>query len=586
MPRPGMMPMMPGMMMPGQMMPGQMMMPPGQMMPGQMMMPQGMMPGQMMMPGMPGMPNMQQPQQQQQPPQPGGAGSLANLTPLGPPSATTPSAPPQAAPTTGGPQQVSPMIPGGIAPSGAPPARSAPAPAQPVEEKKPEPTVPKCHLHKKSKNGCKFCAKYAEAQKKAEEEAEAAKAAKAAALANETRSRKNDKPGLDMLNAVLKDQILRNTFFKKLVANCEDHQTLVDELYANADHAEPNSTGGDPSPFICCVAWMLGVNPPPDDALKMMMYHKDSPFIRCAAFVFLRLSRADDLWQLCEPFVLDDEEFTPTRDKKEKCSMGTYIQELLVTERYFGTTMPRLPMSTKRKFEMELVGADEWRKRCTVNKDRLEKFMVGTKVEALHNGDWAEGEITEVDDSMLSAIRVTVRMADGTEDGFSLGKIVLPWPKRVKRERDRSRSAGEGGSRSRSRSRGRDKKREEEDRNRSRTPDRHDWTYYKGTRQSDLVEKWRAQEKEKALSSGRERSKNDGYVPNVFRPVPPGGGGRNRGGGPQISEEEAAERAAEELRRQQEREQEKMALMAKYTASSAATASKKEQEGPDVIRLG
>ena len=36
---------------------------------------------------------------------------------------------------------------------------------------------------------------------------------------------------------------------------------------------------------------------------------------------------------------------------------------------------------------------------------------------------------------------------------------------------------------------------------RSRTPDRHDWTYYKGTRQSDLVEKWRAQEKEKALSS-------------------------------------------------------------------------------------
>merc|ERR1719333_1840958 len=140
----------------------------------------------------------------------------------------------------------------------------------------------------------------------------------------------------------------------------------------------------------------------------------------------------------------------------------------------------------------------------------------------------------------MSAIRVTVRMADGDES-FSLGKIVLPWPKRVKRERDRSRSAGEGKSRSRSRSRGRDKKREEEDRNRSRTPDRHDWTYYKGTRQSELVEKWRAQEKEKALSSGRERSKNDGYVPNVFRPVPPGGGGRNRGGGPQISAEEQAE---------------------------------------------
>merc|ERR1719482_1598816 len=578
--------MMPGMQMPGMpgMMPqGQMMMPgmqmPGMQMPG---MP-GMMPGMaqpQMMGGMPGMPGMQQPQQAQG--QPGSTGSLANLMPLNHPSATTPSPP---AMNPGGTQQVVP-IPGGIAPSGAPPARSAPAPAQPVEEKK-APTVPKCHLHKKNKAGCKFCTKYKEAEKVAEEEAKAAAAAKAAALANETSTRRQDKPGLDMLNAVLKDQILRNTFFKKLVANCEDHQTLVDELYANAEHAEPNGTGGDPSQFMCCVAWMLGVSPPTDESLKMMMYHKDSPFIRCAAFLFLRLSRADDLWQMCEPFVLDDEEFTPTRDKKDTCTMGVYVQELLLTERYFGTTMPRLPMNTKRKFEMELVGTDEWRKRCTVNKDRLEKFMVGTKVEALHNGDWAEGEITEVDDSMLSAIRVTVRMADG-EETFSLGKIVLPWPKRVKRERDRSRSAGEGKSRSRSRSRGRDRKEKEkeEDRNRSRTPDRHDWTYYKGTRQSDLVEKWRAQEKEKALSSGRERPKNDGYVPNVFRPVP-GGGDRRGRGGPQVSAEEEAELKAQEQRRQMEKQQqEKMALMAKYTASSAATASKKEQEGPDVIRLG
>ena len=36
--------------------------------------------------------------------------------------------------------------------------------------------------------------------------------------------------------------------------------------------------------------------------------------------------------------------------------------------------------------------------------------------QALHEGDWAEGEITEVDDSMMSAIRVTVRMADGEVD--------------------------------------------------------------------------------------------------------------------------------------------------------------------------
>merc|ERR1719353_362426 len=388
--------MMPGMQMPGMQMPG---------MPG-------MMPGMaqpQMMGGMPGMPGMQQPQQAQG--QPVSTGSLANLMPLNHPSATTPSPP---AMNPGGTQQVVP-IPGGIAPSGAPPARSAPAPAQPVEEKK-APTVPKCHLHKKAKAGCKFCTKYKEAEKVAEEEAKAAAAAKAAALANETSTRRQDKPGLDMLNAVLKDQILRNTFFKKLVANCEDQQTLVDELYANAEHAEPNGTGGDPSQFMCCVAWMLGVSPPTDDSLKMMMYHKDSPFIRCAAFLFLRLSRADDLWQMCEPFVLDDEEFTPTRDRKEK-----------------------------------------------------EK---------------------------------------------------------------------------------------EEDRNRSRTPDRHDWTYYKGTRQSDLVEKWRAQEKEKALSSGRDRPKNDGYVPNVFRPVPGGGDRRGRGGGQSgLSAEDEAELKAQEQRRQMEKQQ-------------------------------
>merc|ERR1719160_1059978 len=187
---------------------------------------------------------------------------------------------------------------------------------------------------------------------------------------------------------------------------------------------------------------------------------------------------------------------------------------------------------------------------------------------------------------MMSAVRATVKFADGTEDGFSLGKIVLPWPKRVKRERDRSRSAGEGGSRSRSRSRGRKRKEEKEDRNRSRTPDRHDWTYYKGTRQSELVEKWRAQEKEKALSSGRDRRNTDGYVPNVFRPVPRSGKHGSGKTDQEIADEAAiAEQLEERARR--EKEEKMAAIFSKYSGGGGGgSTSAKPSDDADVVRLG
>merc|ERR1719171_617719 len=185
--------------------------------------------------------------------------------------------------------------------------------------KKVEPDAPKCHLHKKPNKKCRFCERHKEAVEKADKlNKERAKQA----LADEKRNAANNrgKPGLDMLNAVLKDQILRNVFFKKLVQGCEDQQTLIDELYQNVEHAEPSQPGGEPSQFMCCVAWMLGVKPPDDDQVQSMLTHKDSPYIRCAGFLYLRLSRSDDLWSFCGPYVLDDEEFNPTRDKKERCS--------------------------------------------------------------------------------------------------------------------------------------------------------------------------------------------------------------------------------------------------------------------------
>jgi len=466
--------------------------------------------------------------------------------------------------------------------------------AKPKDEplKKVEPDAPKCHLHKKPNKKCRFCEKYKEAVEKADRLNDERAKEKAAADAKQASSGPRHKPGLDMLNAVLKDQILRNVFFKKLVQGCEDQQTLVDELYQNVEHAEPSQPGGEPSQFMCCVAWMLGVKPPTDDDVQEMICHKDSAYIRCAGFLFLRLSRSDDLWSMCGPYVLDDQEFNPTRDKKERCSIGVYVQELLLSERYFGTTMPRLPMQIKRNFEMNLIGVDEWRKRIISNKERLVKFDVGAKVEALTNNDWLSGVVTAVDDSVLSCIKLDIKFEDGAQEVVSLGKVVLPWPKGSKRDRSdsRGRSRSRSRDRDRSRSRSRSRSRGERDRSsdRSRTPDRRDWSYYKGARQSELIEKWRSQEKEKALSSGRDRRNTDGYVPNVFRPVPRTGDGKNRHG---KTEQEIAEEAAiaEQLeeRARREKEEKMAAIFSKYSGGGGGgSTSAKPSDDADVVRLG
>merc|ERR550537_1073329 len=464
--------------------------------------------------------------------------------------------------------------------------------AKPKDEplKKVEPDAPKCHLHKKPNKKCRFCEKYAEAVEKADKLNDERAKEKAAADAKQASSGPRHKPGLDMLNAVLKDQILRNVFFKKLVQGCEDQQTLLDELYQNVEHAEPSQPGGEPSQFMCCVAWMLGVKPPTDDDVQEMICHKDSAYIRCAGFLFLRLSRSDDLWSMCGPYVLDDQEFNPTRDKKERCSIGVYVQELLLSERYFGTTMPRLPMQIKRNFEMNLIGVDEWRKRIISNKERLVKFDVGAKVEALTNNDWLSGVVTAVDDSVLSCIKLDIKFEDGAQEVVSLGKVVLPWPKGSKRDRSdsRGRSRSRSRDRDRSRSRSRSRSRGERDRSsdRSRTPDRRDWSYYKGARQSELIEKWRSQEKEKALSSGRDNRKGDGYVPNVFRPVPRTGDGKRSGMSAAEAAEEAALVAEMEAKARREKEAQMAEIVAKYSGAGGGATAAKPSDDSDVVRLG
>jgi hypothetical protein len=286
---------------------------------------------------------------------------------------------------------------------------------------------------------------------------------------------------------------------------------------------------------------------------------------------------------------LDDAEFNPTRDKKERCSIGVYVQELLLSERYFGTTMPRLPMQIKRTFEMNLIGVDEWRKRIASNKERMAKFEVGASVEALTNNDWLEGVVTEVDDSVPSCIKMHIKFEDGAQDVVSLGKVVLPWPKGSKRDRSDSRGRSRSRSRDRDRSRSRSRSRGERGRSsdRSRTPDRRDWSYYKGARQSDLLEKWRNQEKEKALSSGRDNRKSDGYVPNVFRPVPRAGDGKNRSG---LSASEAAEEAAlaaeMEAKARREKDAQMAEIVAKYSGGGGGSSVAKSESDADTLRLG
>ncbi|KAF8823114.1 PRP38 family protein [Cardiosporidium cionae] len=370
--------------------------------------------------------------------------------------------------------------------------------------------VPRCHLHSKPQLKCKLCRKYKSAVH------QIGRIGQAQESQRPTEERKNMVEMTDIqtfnVNNLLRGNILSSEYFKSLY-QLKHYTEVVDELYQYAEHAEPYVAGSSraPSTLFCCLYKFFTMKLT-ENQVTGLLDHVDSPYIRSAGFLYLRyVHPPEKLWSWFEPYFLDDEEFTPGSDKVRTMNMGEYVESLITEDKYFNTVLPRLPVKIKNQYGAQLIALDEHRKRKKLNKAQLHEFVEGRKVSACSNGDWLDGEVLDIDDSLPGRVSVIVKLEDGNEEMIDIGLVVLHEKHRERsrsKERKKSKHKKKGkthhsGRRSRSRSKERHRRSYSRSRSRSASMIKGDTKAVPKTQEELLIE-FRRREREKALATGKD----------------------------------------------------------------------------------
>lgn len=74
-----------------------------------------------------------------------------------------------------------------------------------------------------------------------------------------------------------------------------------------------------------------------------------------------------------ERYLLEDEEFVVSANGK-KTTIGEYVSELLLEDKYYDTILPRLPIKVKSTFAAYIMQMPEHRKRREDNYNQIDKF--------------------------------------------------------------------------------------------------------------------------------------------------------------------------------------------------------------------
>lgn len=351
----------------------------------------------------------------------------------------------------------------------------------------------RCHLHRKPHPNCKTCRRLnnsmaLEYDQKMDKKKDAS--------ANENDLGLEDENGFTRrevieafeitnkqtynFNAMLRDQILKSTYFKSLMKH-DTFEGIVDQLYQFADTAEVYGAGTTtvPSTLFCCLFRFFTIGVAYDE-LHQLLNTKDSPYIRCCGFLYIRFGCAPEkLFDHLGEYCLDDEEFEPSKSSPSfRVTIGEYVEALLMDEQYYKTALPRIPLATKKKIEEKVAPVVQYRRRTLANKRALHLFREpDTPIAACINGEWQDGTSVALLDGTESRIMMRCRLEGIGEETVHIGKVILREDRRVAARRGRSRSRSP---------------------HRGRSPD---WTRDKGKSDEDLVQDLRARQRERAVCS-------------------------------------------------------------------------------------
>lgn len=442
----------------------------------------------------------------------------------------------------------------------------------------------RCHLHTKPKNGCKFCQRHTELVNEIKEEKAALREKFISDVRNAKKERKDPEiaRGLEIANPatygfppLFQNHVVESTHFKMLMG-IDSLDTIVDEIFRFAESVEPYmpNSATVPTPLFCCLYRLLtyGLN---GHQLRRLLENEQSPYIRCAGFLFIRFGLPPDkLWPWLSEYILDEELLRPNKGLPVAITVGEYVESLLVQERYYNVVMPRCPVVMKRRLEEKLAQVPQYRKRSQANQRNLDAYREpGTDVEmCTEDGDWREGEVLELVDDKSSRLKVKVKLKGGVEEVVHIGKVILADSRSARgrgaRERSRSRSPGGSGI---------------------------DWSREKGRSTEELLEAVRRRDQDSAVcATGKEYTKRAVTV-NFALPMAHGAATHRdyQDGSAPLPATKRRERSRSPLpKKSREHSAEYMAqqraVFEKYgmAKSSGEAAKKNDIEGPDMFQLG
>ncbi|KAF9664191.1 hypothetical protein SADUNF_Sadunf17G0130500 [Salix dunnii] len=164
----------------------------------------------------------------------------------------------------------------------------------------------------------------------------------------------NGKPIDSLLEKVLCMNILSSDYFKELY-RLKTYHEVIDEIYNQVDHVEPWMTGNCRGPSTSfCLLYKFFTMKLTVKQMHGLLKHKDSPYIRAVGFLYLRYAGdPKTLWNWFEPYIKDDEEFSPGTSGR-MTTMGVYLRDLLLGQYYFDTLFPRIPVPVMRQITSNL----------------------------------------------------------------------------------------------------------------------------------------------------------------------------------------------------------------------------------------
>ena len=251
------------------------------------------------------------------------------------------------------------------------------------------------------------------------------------------------------LNPMLLRNISTNPYFQKCYQNLKDWNALVDEIYYEVKHMEPFAPGASrgvrsPSTAFCLLVRLFTLRCT-EKQMGLMLSHKDSPYIRCIGFLYLRYAVAPTrIWNFFEPYLYDTEPLQVCANTaRPQATVGEYVRSLLSADRdYHGTLLPRLPVQIERDFVEKLRSAARIEERALSHLEHpsrmLQLHTVGAKVRALYGDEdnpvtWYDAVVDRVithgDESgeALARPRFVVHFPEyGNTETVGLGEMDLP----------------------------------------------------------------------------------------------------------------------------------------------------------------